>query len=251
MKNPNQASQPSLSEKIISAGVWAIGLLNFIILIPFATLLMIIFKPNVYDNTVKFLCRLFIRSLFIKVVPQGYENFNPGKTYIFMSNHVNIFDVFILNGFIPNFVRGVELEDHFRWFVYGAAIRRFGNIPISHKNPRQALVSLNKAEEALKSGTSIIILPEGGRTLDGNFKPFKRGAFRLAKNAGFDIVPMVLKDAYRVKRKGNNLIRPGTVYCRFGEVIPREVIDRMTPDELRETIRDAMQGLLERRVFAH
>lgn len=237
--------RPTVYQKIISAVVWGIGLLNFVLLIPLATLLMIFFKPEIYDKYVKLLCRVFIRTLFIKVVTEGLENFDPHKTYIFMSNHVNIFDVFILNGYIPNFVRGVELDVHFTWPLYGTAIRRFGNIPISHKNSRQALDSLKAAGQALNNGTSMIILPEGGRTLDGNFKPFKRGTFMLAKNSGFDIVPMVLKGAYQVKRKGHSLIRPGTIICRFGKVIPYSEISDMKIEEIRGYVKQTMQKLID------
>ena len=44
-----------------------------------------------------------------------------------MSNHVNIFDVFVLYGYIPGFIRGVELDEHFEWPFYGLLIRRFNS----------------------------------------------------------------------------------------------------------------------------
>ena len=161
-----------------------------------------------------------------------------------MSNHVNIFDAFVLNGYIPNFVRAVELDTHFTWPIYGAAIRRFGNIPISHKNPRQALESLKTAEQALNDGVSIIILPEGTRTLDGKLKPFKRGPFLLAKNVRFDIVPIVLQGSYHVKRKGDPLIRPGTIICRLGKIIPLAKIHQMKTEDLRPYVRQVMQEMM-------
>ncbi len=206
---------------------------------------MVLFKPGTYDQAVKQLCRCFIRGLFINVVPEGLENIESNKTYIFVSNHVNIFDPFILNGYIPNFARAVELDTHFTWPLFGPAIRRFGNIPISHKNPRQAFKSLQKAEQALNEGCSIIILPEGGRTLDGNLKPFKRGPFLLAKNACVDIVPIVLKGSFKVKRKGDPLIRPGTIICRFGKAIPMAKIHRMKTADLRRHVRETMQEMIE------
>jgi len=241
-----EPGKASICEKTVSAVIWILGSLYFVILIPFATLLMIVFKPRTCDPMVKYLCRLFIRGLSIRVKPEGLENIDPQQTYVFMSNHVNIFDAFILNGHIPNFARALELNTHFNWPIYGAAIRRFGNIPVSHENPRQALASLKKAEQALNQGTSIVILPEGGRTLDGQLKPFKRGPFLLAQNVRFDVVPIVLSGAYKVKRKGASLIRPGTIVCRFGKVIPSAQIHSMETDDLRQYVRDIMQEMIKR-----
>jgi len=238
-------TEPTNRDKIISILIWILGSVYFVLLIPFAILLMILFKPKVYDKTVKCICRFFIRGLFIRVRLEGLENVEPNKTYIFMSNHVNIFDAFILNGHIPNFVRAVELDTHFTWPIYGAAIRRFGNIPISRENPRQAFASLKKAEQALNQGTSIVILPKGSRTLDGKLKPFKRGPFLLAKDVCFDIVPIVLLGAYKVKRKGDPLIKPGTITCRFGKPICAAKIHPMKTDELRQYVRDIMQRMTE------
>lgn len=239
-----EPGKPSVWEKIVSSIIWMLGSVYFVVLIPLATLLMIICKSGTYDPMVKCLCRLFIRGLFIRVKTEGLDNIDPQQTYVFMSNHVNIFDAFILNGYIPNLARAVELETHFHWPIYGAAIRHFGNIAISHKNPRQALASLKKAEQALNQGTSIIILPEGGRTLDGQLKPFKRGSFLLAKNVRFDVVPIVLQGAYKVKRKGDPLIRPGRVTCRFGQVIPSAKAQSMETDDLRQYVRGIMQEMI-------
>jgi len=245
MKAQTEPAKATTREKMVSVMTWMLGSLYFVTVIPLATLLMILFKPRTYDKTVKSICRLFIRGLFIKVRPEGLEHINPQQTYIFMSNHVNIFDAFILNGHIPNFARAVELDTHFNWPIYGAAIRRFGNIPISRENPRQALASLKAAEQALNQGTSIVILPEGSRTLDGKLRPFKRGPFMLAKNVRFGVVPVVLLGAYKVKRKGFPLIRPGRIVCRIGKVIPSAKIHQMTTEDLRQHIRDIMQGMME------
>ena len=237
-------AKASIREKTVSILIWILGSVYFVSLIPLAILLMILFKPRICDKAVKCICRFFVRGLFIRVRLEGLANIEPNRTYIFMSNHVNIFDAFVLNGYIPNFGRAVELDTHFTWPIYGAAIRRFGNIPISHKNPRQALESLKTAEQALNDGVSIIILPEGTRTLDGKLKPFKRGPFLLAKNVRFDIVPIVLQGSYHVKRKGDPLIRPGTIICRLGKIIPLAKIHQMKTEDLRPYVRQVMQEMM-------
>lgn len=203
------------------------------------------FKPQQYDKIVKWLCRLLLRLMFIRVETIGKEKINPQKTYIFMANHVNIFDVFILNGYIPNFVRGVELESHFNWPIWGKVISRYGNIPISQTRFLSAIKSLQKAEQAIRDGTSIIILPEGHRTKDGKLLPFMRGPFMMALKTKVDIVPVVMIGAYKIKKVTHWLVKPGKVKLVFGDIIPYQLIKDMSSKELKEYVKNNIQELID------
>ena len=162
-----------------------------------------------------------------------------------MSNHVNIFDVFLLYGYIPNFARGVELDTHFKWPVWGKVTTRFGNIPISQKHFQSALNSLNKAEQAIQNGTSIIILPEGHRTRDGKLLPFMRGPFMMAKKAKADIVTSAMIGAYKIKRVKHWLVRPGIAKFVFGDIIAYEFYKDLSTHELKDLVREKIQKLID------
>lgn len=228
----------------ISVLLWLIGAVSFFVLGVTVIVLTFLFEPRQYDRFVKWLCRSFLKLLFIRVETIGLEKIDPGKTYLFMSNHVNIFDVFLLYGHIPNFARGVELDDHFRWPIWGQVITRFGNIPISQKYYQSALESLSKAEAALKNGTSIIILPEGHRTKDGKLLPFMRGPFLLAQRADVDIVPMAMVGAFEIKRVNHWLLRPGTVKLVVGDVISHTTFKHLSTKELRDRVKESIQSLM-------
>ena len=230
---------------IISVFLWAIGAIGFFFMGVTIIALTFLFQPRQYDKFVKWLCRVFLRSLFMKIKVSGLEKIDPEKTYIFMSNHVNIFDVFLLYGYIPNFARGVELDSHFKWPIWGQVITRFGNIPISQKYYQSALESLSKAEEAIKNGTSIIILPEGHRTKDGKLLPFMRGPFLLAQHAGADIVPMAMIGAFEIKTVTHWLIRPGTVKFVIDEAIPYDYFKNLSNKELRDLVRNKIRSLID------
>jgi len=235
----------SLKNRFISVAVWMMGLTIFIPLGLFAISGSFFTQSHGFIRMVKAGCRLLIRCLFIRVQVEGREQLESDKTYLFIANHVNILDVFILYGFIPNHFKGVELEDHFNWPFYGAIIRRLGMIPISHKRPRAALKSLQLARETLAQGISIVILPEGGRSLNGEFRPFKRGSFILAKKAAVDIVPVVMVGAYQINHKGSLLIRPGKMILRFGTVIPYQSIQYMDVETLKNSIHQKMIELFK------
>ncbi len=233
----------TIREKRISTVVWILGLSAFIPLGSIILLLSLFINPQHFDPFIKLSCRVILRFLCIRIRVEGLEHVRPPQTYIFMANHVNIFDVFVLYGYIPGFVRGVELDEHFGWPFYGLLIRRLSMIPISHTNARSALRSLRHAQTALAGGTSIVILPEGGRTLTGNLSPFKRGSFLLAQQSEIDIVPVVMVDAYRIKHKGSSLIRPGKMTLRFGEPIAYQDIKHLNTRNLTAHVQHIMSAL--------
>ncbi len=235
----------NLLTRLFSIFAWTTGLFTFFLCGLFVLVLGIFINPKKFDPLVKLFCRMIVRAVGIRVQVEGREHVQPGITYLFMSNHVNIFDVFIVFGYIPTYVRGVELEDHFSWPFYGRLIKRLGMIPISHKNPRSAMNSLKRAQQIMSGGTSIVIFPEGGRTLDGVFKPFMRGTFLLAKQAGADILPMVMIDSFNIKRKGSQLIRPGKMRLRFGAPIPYDSIKNLKTADMSDQVRTVMLELCE------
>jgi 1-acyl-sn-glycerol-3-phosphate acyltransferase len=228
---------------LVSILAWTLGLTIFI---PFGLLVLalsILINPKHFDPFIKAGCRIVLRFLFIRVQVKGREHLQIQKTYLFMSNHVNLFDGFVLLGHIPNFIRGVELDEHFNWPFWGWIIRRLGMIPISHSNARSAMESLKKAKQMIAEGTSMVILPEGHRTLNGKFSPFKRGAFLLAKEAEVDIVPVVMVGAFEINRKGSLLIRPGKMTLRFGEPILYQDIKELNMEEIASLVHKKMSAL--------
>ena len=221
---------------VLSVFLYIIAMINFLLIGISVIISTYLFKPRQYDKFVKFLCR---------VKTHGLENISLNKTYLFMSNHVNIFDVFLLNGYIPNFARGVEQERHFNWPIWGKVIARFGNIPIHQTKLKSAMKSLDKTEEIIKSGTSIIILPEGHRTRTGEMRSFMRGPFLLAQKAKTDIVPIGIIDSYKIKKVTQWLIQPGTIQLVFGEAIPYKETKNLSSRELKDLVKDRTQSLID------
>lgn len=237
-------------EYMTAAILWIIGGIAFFILVLILILTTFLISFPKYDPFLKWMCRLLLGLLFIRVKVEGIENIDRRRTYLFFANHVNIFDVIVFSGYLPTLVRGVELESHFRWPLYGFALRRVGNIPISHRNPLSAVKSLDRAGKALESGTSIIILPEGHRTLDGKMRPFKRTPFQFALQAKVDIVPLALSGAFQVKRKGSWIIRPGTITLRIGVPITFSSLADYNSVQLRDIVRERISALIEAELFS-
>ena len=211
----------------------------------FSIVCTFLFPIQIYNPWLKFLLRSFLKISFIKVKVTGLENIDNKKTYLFMANHVSIFDMPLLGGYIPVIFRGIEADRQFKWPIYGYAIKRLGNIPINRKSPAHAMRSLEKAEEKLKEGLSIAILPEGHRTLTGDMKPFKKLPFLLAKNCSRELVPVGLSGLFTLKKKGSWLIRPGKVQIKFGKPISVNQINDLSIDELKKITREKIEELID------
>jgi len=230
---------------LISLYCWTSGGIYFFFLCIVTILLTFIFSPRQLDPWLKKRLRFLFKLMFIKVESEGTEVINKGQNYLFMANHVSLFDIPLFAGYIPTFVRGVEALRQFKWPLYGWAIRRLGNIPIDRKNIHASIKSIKATEIELKKGQSILILPEGHRTLDGRLRVFKRLPFHLAKEADVPIIPIGTSGLFELKNKGSWLIQPHPVKIKFGEPIPLERIQSQSIEELSHYVRTRIEELIK------
>ena len=232
---------------VISIYAWTVGMVTVGILLITCILLSYILPPRTLDRYLKAGCRFLLSVLFVRVRVEGAETVDRQGIHLFMANHASLFDVPVLAGYIPAFVRAVEADSHFSWPVYGWAIRRLGNIPIKRKDVHSSVRSIRRAEDWIKDGKSLVILPEGSRTLDGKLRPFKKLPFFLAKQSGVDIIPIGLSGLFNLKSKRSWVIRPTPVTVKFGPSISRETIQSLSEEDLREKVREEIEKLIERK----
>jgi 1-acyl-sn-glycerol-3-phosphate acyltransferase len=224
---------------------WSVGLVYICILCVIVIACSLFMTTRAYDPIFKALQRGLFKLLFIPVEVEGAEKLSNGRTALLMANHVSIFDIPLLGGFIPGVVRGVEWKAHFQWPLYGHMLRRIGNIPIDRDNPFSSMRTLQKARKRLGTHT-LVILPEAHRTTDGRLRPFKRLPFHLAKSAGVDLVPVGLSGLFSLQNKGSWRIRPTRLKVAIGDAISAEEIGCRTVDELRHMTKQRIEGLIER-----
>jgi 1-acyl-sn-glycerol-3-phosphate acyltransferase len=168
------------------------------------------------------------------------------RPYVFFQNHVNHLDHCTMYCATRHFKQGVELEDHFRYPVYGHYMRARGTIPVRRGDAAQLRQLGKRMREELARGASLLVFPEGTRTVNGRLGEFQPGVFRIVQQLGAPIVPVTVTGMYRVMRKGSPLIRPGydvTVYC--DAPIETGAMTRRDVPELMDRVRTAMQGRLD------
>jgi 1-acyl-sn-glycerol-3-phosphate acyltransferase len=100
--------------------------------------------------------------------------------------------------------------------------------------------SIGRAKKRLtKKGISILLFPEGTRSKTGEIQSFKRGAFHLAAQVGFAVVPVTIEGTRPLMSKKPFRINPGTVSLHFDKpILPDNLSSRKDELELMEKVRD-------------
>src|SRR6266851_7858652 len=174
-----------------SAWLWTVSILHFFVMVPILVALSFLFDHRKHDYLQRSFCRRIAFFAGAKVCVRRSAGFDPQRTCFFISNHVNLFDPFVLYCAVPQFVRGWELESHFKIPAYGWLMKHFGNVPVPDvRRPSDLKRMWRLTREAVDGGTSLIVFPEGGRTRDGRVASFQDGAFRLALHLGVPITPV-------------------------------------------------------------
>jgi len=230
---------------VTSALRWLIGLPLAALALLSITLMAMVLPIKIYNRPGRALLRGLVWLFGGRVCVEGLEQVDPARGYLFMSNHVSLFDIPVLGGYIPNLARGLQAAEQFNWPIVGWFLRAIGNIPISRENARASWASMQKAAQIIKNGTSVILLPEGTRTRTGKLSEFKKMPFHFAKMAEVPIVPIGLSGLYQFKNRGSWLVRPGLIKVRFGRPIPVEQIADCKVDELRLLVRERISEMIE------
>jgi putative phosphoserine phosphatase/1-acylglycerol-3-phosphate O-acyltransferase len=142
----------------------------------------------------------------------GEENLWTSRPCIFVFNHQSKADVMILAKLIRKDMGGVAKKEVRDTPVIGKLMELAGTVFIDRANARSAIKAMAPLIDAIKiDGKSIVIAPEGTRTLSPKLGPFKKGAFHMAIQAGVPMVPIVIHNAGDVAPKNEFLMRPAKV----------------------------------------
>jgi len=150
---------------------------------------------------------LVIGSAGIEMVVKGEENLWKKRPAVFIFNHQSSVDLFVVSKLIRKDATGIAKKELKMMPIIGQLMTAAGVIFIDRKNREKAIEAMKPAVEALKSGTSIIIFPEGTRSMDKKLGAFKKGAFHLAMQAGVPIVPVIIRNAHDAMPRGSNVFR--------------------------------------------
>lgn len=201
-------------------------------------------ESPVFEMATRKWSRSILWAAGVKVVFEGADVIVPDKAQILVGNHTSWFDVATLSAFVPGRYRFVAKQELATVPVFGPAWQACGHIAIDRANRTRAIESMAVVRRKLEEERpTVIMFPEGTRSLTGELKAFKKGAFRLAIETGVEIIPCALIGSFEVMRKGSWLIRGGTITVRFGEPVQVEGMTIEDRDVLSGQVRSAILAL--------
>jgi 1-acyl-sn-glycerol-3-phosphate acyltransferase len=232
--------------KLRSLVLWSISGVHFAVVCMFLICLAVFVDPRKNDWPQRLFFRNILRLVGARVEVKRSPGFDPHKISLFIANHVNIFDPFVVYSAIPQFLRGFELESHFKIPIYGWLMGRFGNIAVPDAPSRESLeIMSQRSRAALDSGISLIAFAEGSRTRDGHVKPFKKGIFNLAQKFGVPVVPVSIVGSFEFFQTGNWILYPGKITVYLHDTIETSQLPRSGVDALRQRVQDIVSGPVE------
>lgn len=150
----------------------------------------------------QFWSRSFFYLLFVKVEIQGTENIRKGQSYVFVSNHQSMSDVFLIYGWLPVIFKWIMKKELRKIPFVGTACAAAGHIFLERGRTKSVVGTVKQAERVLHDGVCVVIFPEGTRTNNGEVGRFKRGAFGIAEDLNLPIIPITLHGCYELLPKG-------------------------------------------------
>jgi putative phosphoserine phosphatase/1-acylglycerol-3-phosphate O-acyltransferase len=131
----------------------------------------------------------------LKLLVDGEEHLWSHRPAVFIFNHQSAVDVLITARMLREDVIGVAKKEIKHQLPMGIAFTYTGTVFIDREHVGDPRLALKPAVDALRSGRSVVIAPEGTRSRDGKLGPFKLGAFHMARQAGVPIVPIIVHNA--------------------------------------------------------
>jgi len=171
----------------------------------------------------------------IKLNVTGNGNIEKDKGYVYVSNHSSYLDILVIFAGVKDNIRMVYKREISRIPIFGWAMLACGFIPINRENIRSAMKSLAKGAEKVKKGLSVLIFPEGTRSLDGKTDEFRRGMFVLAEKSGAEIIPLSITGTFDLLPRNSSRIKNGKVNIVIGKPIKYRR-DKQFAVELREIV---------------
>jgi 1-acyl-sn-glycerol-3-phosphate acyltransferase len=152
---------------------------------------------------------LILKTTGVRVTVSGLDSLDPARSYVFAANHQSIYDIPIVFASLPYQLRIIAKDSLGRIPFLGWHLQRTGHLLVDRSKPGASVVK--KMARLVGERHSLIVFPEGTRSVDGTVARFKGGSFMLALEAGVPVVPISIAGSRHVMLKGRLMVCPGDV----------------------------------------
>jgi 1-acyl-sn-glycerol-3-phosphate acyltransferase len=184
--------------------------------------------------------QLILGTTGVRVQASGTGRLRKETSYIFASNHQSIYDIPIVFATIKQDLRIVAKASLGHFPFLGWHLRLAGHVLVDRDRPGAGVVK--RMQRLVADGASVIVFPEGTRSVDGQVGRFKGGLFLMAIETRLPIVPVTIEGSRHVMKKGRLRVCPGEVTLTVHDPIPTEGLSRDDARALAERVRAVVTG---------
>jgi 1-acyl-sn-glycerol-3-phosphate acyltransferase len=184
--------------------------------------------------------RTIVRGSGVRFTMIGADQLDPAAPCVYMSNHQSYFDVICEVGYLPHPARFVAKKELVYIPIFGQVMWGSGHIIINRSRHADSVAGLKKAALKIRSGTSILVFPEGTRSPDHKLGEFKKGGFMLALEAQVPIVPVSVSGTHPMMPKDGFTFTKSDVTIVIGDPIPTAGLTPTERDRLMALTRAAI-----------
>ena len=138
------------------------------------------------------------------------ENEDFKRPSVIICNHQSFLDILSMAMLNPKLIL---FTNNWVWNspVFGAVVRMADYFPVEQGVEN----NIDLIAERVKNGYSVVIFPEGTRSVNGKIKRFHKGAFYLAEKLNLDILPIIIHGTGYTMTKGDFLLKNGKITIQF------------------------------------
>ncbi len=171
----------------------------------------LIFGQDAADIPAMIWAKICCGMVPIKVNLTGKERYSRASAYVVVANHQSIADIPVIHSSIGLKIKWIMKKELDNIPLFSVSCHKLGCIFIDRSNRQAAIASIHEAKATLSPNSSVFFFAEGTRSKDGELGPFKKGAFIFAMETGIPLLPVTIKNSYRILPSDSLDLVPGIV----------------------------------------
>ena len=218
--------------------VWLVAIVYMLLFFPVTFIIWLLVMPFDSKRKITHWILNWQSLILIMIIPiwkikiEGREKGLKETPCVIISNHQSILDILLINC-LRYRLKWISKIENMKIPFLGWYLRMADYITVDRGNKESKEEMYEKSYKYLKNGTSIMMFPEGTRSVDCEIGFFKRGAFQLAIDAQVPILPIVLDGS------GGVLPKHGLIFTT-GHKIRIKVFDPVMPESFNTDDQDIL-----------
>lgn len=200
-------------------------------------------RQAIYDVS-KYWSNKIIDYIKLDINVVNPENLPKEGPAVYVANHQSYGDVIPFLSVTNHQVGFIAKDSLERFPIFADWVLRIRSLFIKRGDARTSLGTINEGAKLVQEGYSLVIFPEGTRSHSGEMASFKPGALKLATKAKAVIVPVTLRDTYKLFEETGVISKGRKIDFVVHEPIDTSKLDRKELAELGERVEEIVRSAL-------